>query len=376
MMARLLVVHNTFAFAGGADIVALHTIGALAEDHDVAVLTMAPVDLRQRAEVLGVEASVEGVPVHTPHWGPVVTRGLTAVSERFGGQSALQSALIRRGRPGLYRAADLVVSTTNELGLDGPSVQYIHAPQFPSPGIAGLDRSVLTPLYRRIAAVSAGGFGDARLLANSAWTADRVAAIYGRRPDVLAPPVTPMNCDAAEAGRTPGVILVGRIAPDKRVLEAIEAVDAVVDARGPIPLHIIGTAAPMYRRYRDAVLAAADHRSHVQVHLDAGREHLHQLLCSNTIGLGMKPYEHFGMAVAEYAIAGLHPVTPHSGGQVEIVERVGGSTFNDVADLPETLIAALDTPAPSSLPSGVYAPARFHAGMRRTVTQALADVGK
>jgi len=375
-MARLLVVHNTFAFAGGADIVALHTIGALAEAHDVAVLTMAPVDLRQRADVLGVDVSVDGVPVHSPRWGPAVTRGLTTVSGRIGGQSALQSALIRRGRPELYRDADLIVSTTNELGLHGPSVQYIHAPQFPPPGISGLDRSVMTPLYRRVAGAHEGQFDDARLLANSAWTADHVATIYGRRPDVLAPPVAPMNCDAREARRTPGVVLVGRIAPDKRVLEAIEAIDAVVDARGPTPLHIIGTAAPMYRRYRDAVLAAADRRSHVQVHLDAGRDRLHQLLCSNTIGLGMKPYEHFGMAIAEYATAGLHPVTPHSGGQVEIVERVGGSTFRDEADLPQTLIAALETPAPSSLPPGVYAPARFHAGMLETVTQALADVGK
>ena len=375
-MAQLLVVHNTFAFAGGADIVALHTIGALADAHDVAVLTMAPVDLSQRAEAMGVEVSVEGVQVHTPRWGPAVTSGLTAVAGRIGGQSALQSALIRRARPGLYRAADLIISTTNELGFDRPSVQYIHAPQFPPRGVAGLNRSALTPLYRRVAKANTNHLGDAMLLANSAWTADHVHAIYGRRPEVLTPPVSPVTCDAHAAVRTPGVVLVGRIAPDKRVLEAIEAVDAVVDARGPIPLHIIGTAAPTYRRYRDAVLAAADRRSHVRVHLDADREHLHRLLCGNTIGLGMKPYEHFGMAVAEYATAGLHPVTPHSGGQVETVERVGGSTFQDVAALPETLMEALDAPPPPRLQSGVYAPARFHAGMRQAVTQALADVGK
>jgi glycosyltransferase involved in cell wall biosynthesis len=376
MMAKILVVHNTFAFAGGADIVALHTIAALAEAHDVSVVTMSPVDLAARTAAVGLDIGVAGVTVHTPRWGGLVTRGLTAVSGVLGGQSALQSALIARARGELYRRADLVVSTTNELGLRCPNVQYIHAPQFPTPGVTGLRRSALTPLYRRLARADATRLGHATLLANSAWTADRVAEVYGHRPAVLAPPVTPVRCEDPPAERTPGVVLVGRIAPDKRVLAAIEAFDAVVDTRGPTPLHIIGTAAPMYRGYREAVLAASASRPHVTVHLDADRSMLRALLCRHTVGLGMKPHEHFGMAIAEYATAGVHPVTPASGGQVEIVERVGGSTFRQEAELAETLTAALEAPPPRPLPPDIYAPARFRAGMRAAVTEALADAVK
>jgi len=375
-MARILVVHNTFAFAGGADTVALHTIGALAGPHDVAVLTISPVDLGSRAEAIGLDLPMDQISVHTPWWGGVLTRVLTAVSGVVGGQSPLQSALVNRARADLFRDVDLVVSTTNELGLHSPCVQYIHAPQFPPSGVRGLPRSRLTPVLRRLARVDAAQLSDATLLANSAWTADRVQEIYGHRPAVLAPPVTPIRCERSPSERTAGVVLVGRIAPDKRVLPAIEAFDAVVSARGSTPLHIIGTAAPMYRRYRAAVLAAADTRSHVHVHLDADRSHLRDLLCSHTVGLGMKPHEHFGMAIAEYATAGLHPVTPASGGQVEIVERIGGSTFEDESELVETLIAALAAPPPEPLAPETYAPSRFRASVRETVQEALADVVK
>jgi glycosyltransferase involved in cell wall biosynthesis len=375
-MASILVVHNTFAFAGGADTVALHTIGALAEPHDVVVLTMAPVDLRSRAQAVGLDLPMDHITVHTPWWGGSLTRGLTAVSGVVGGQSPLQSALISRACAHVSRGVDLIVSTTNELGLQRPSVQYIHAPQFPPPGIRGLHRSWLTPVLRRIARVDDARLSDATLLANSAWTADRVEEIYGHRPAVLAPPVTPIRCDRPPTERTPGVVLVGGIAPDKRVVAAIEAFDAVVATRGPTPLHIIGTAAPMYRQYRAAVLAAADRRPHVHVHLDADRTHLHDLLCRHTVGLGMKPYEHFGMAIAEYATAGLHPVTPASGGQVEIVECVGGSTFEHESELAETLMGALEAPLPHPLAPETYAPSRFRAAMRETVREALADVVK
>jgi Glycosyltransferase len=375
-MAKILVVHNTFAFAGGADIVALHTIAALAEAHDVSVLTMSPVDLGSRAEALGLDLAVGDVRVQTPRWGALLTRGVTAASGVIGGQSALQSALISRARGDAYRRADLVVSTTNELGLERPSVQYIHAPQFPTPGVSGLHRPWMTPLSRRIARADAARLGDATLLANSAWTADRVAEVYGHRPTVLAPPVTPIRCETAPDDRTPGVVLVGRIAPDKRVLPAIEAFDAVVAARGPTPLHIVGTAAPMYRGYRDAVLSAAAARSHVHVHLDADRSRLQELLCRHTVGLGMKPHEHFGMAIAEYATAGVLPVTPDTGGQVEIVERVGGSTFHRDEELAETLLAALARSPPPPLAPDTFAPAQFRSTLRGTVTAALADVVK
>ncbi|MFB6157865.1 MAG: glycosyltransferase [Haloferacaceae archaeon] len=341
-MARVAVLHNTLDLAGGADAVCLHACEALDAVHDVTLFTLSHPPLAALNDRFGTVADVA---VTTPPWGTALGRVLAGLADRVGPQLPLRSALLDRWVRGRLRAFDVAVSTANEFAPPVPSVQYVHYPQFNAPR-DDAEGGRLNPLWTRLAGLSDGRLpADATVVANSAWTADVVADRYDRRPGVLHPPVDPVPDPRPWGERSEGVVVVGRIAPDKRTLDAIRIIDAVRERGHDLHLHVVGSAPAAYRSYVERVRAAAAERDHVRFEPDAPRGRLVDLLRTHRYGLNAKPEEHFGMAVAEYVAAGMVAFAPDSGGQREVLDGDPDRLFGSVGEAVDLLARAVETGA-------------------------------
>lgn len=372
-MARIAVLHNTLDFQGGADAVCLSACRALQADHEVTLFTISESSLSALAERF--EVDLDAVEVRMPKGASVLAGTLSTLAPWIGPQLAFRSALLHRAVRSALRSFDLAVSTANEFSLPIPSVQYVHYPQFDPwvAGRAGDDTGRLNWLWSRLAGPDPGSIDgeSTTLLANSHYTAAAVESRYGIRPAVLFPPVDPIPCDGSWDERDAGIVMVGRIAPDKRLLEAISLIDSVRNRGVDAHLHVVGSAPPAYRRYLDRVLAAARDRPYVSVERDVSRERIRELLCKNRVGLNLKEGEPFGMAVAEYVAAGMVPLTPASGGQQEILQERPDLTFESLDGAVDVACQAIEREDPPTLTRERFAADRFRREFRQYVNRTI-----
>lgn len=349
-MARVAIVHNTLDFRGGADAVALAACEALDRDHEVELITASVTSLETIASQFGRQVSV---PVRQPYGGRSLANVMATIESGVGPQLAIRSALVRtllRGGEGPY---DLVVSTTNELAIEGPSVQYIHVPQFNRHRID--DGSVINRVASHFAAPTTDHLEHAVLLANSEWTADAIEQVYGVEATVLYPPVPTDFETHSWSARNDGVVLLGRIAPDRRVLEAIDIIDRVRDRGANLDLTIVGTAGPSYRRYLRRVRTAVENRSYVTLDVDASRDRVCTHLAKNRYGLNVRRDESFGIAVAEYVAAGMLVFAPNTAGQREILDETDHYLFDSLEEAANKITTAVERdhrPSETSHPFG------------------------
>jgi glycosyltransferase involved in cell wall biosynthesis len=364
-MARIAVLHNTLDLRGGADAVCLHACEALARDHDVTLFTLSRTPLAELNALFDTDADVS---VRRPPGVDPLSRALDAAAAWAGPQLPARSALLRRWFLRHVEEFDTAVSTANEFGLPIPSVQYVHFPQFNGAATPAASAGRLNGLWSHL-----GGVGDrtlpadATLLTNSAWTADVVEGIYGRRPSVCFPPVDPVPTARPWGEREEGIVTLGRLAPDKRPLRAVEVVDAVRERGHDLHLHVVGSAPRAYRSYVRRVEAAAAERPYVTVERDASRERVETLLGTHRYALGTKPEEHFGMALAESVAAGMLAFAPASGGQREVLDGQPELLYADVDDAAEKLAAAVEADRRPTLPRDRFGRERFHRAIREAV---------
>jgi len=389
-MARVAVFHNTLDFRGGADVVCLEACAALAAEHDVTLYTVSRTDPSELAARFDVpfDATVVQPPGARALAGALATLGST-----IGPQLAARTALLRAFFQGHADAYDAALSTANEVSLPVPSVQYVHFPQFHLDRTSEADAGRIDWLWSRLAAPTLGRTSDdsregrtrperttrpnrtqperTRLLANSSWTADVVADVYGDRPTVCHPPVDPIP-GRDWADREHGVLVLGRIAPDKRVLDAIGVVDALRDRGYDLACHVVGSAPPAYREYVRRVERASATREYVTLETDVDRERVLECLGRYRYGLNMKPREHFGMAVAEYVAAGMLPFAPDDGGQVDVLAGDDRLLFADDDGAVARIADAIDADRRPFLPRDRFERDRFAAEIR----EHLADILK
>jgi glycosyltransferase involved in cell wall biosynthesis len=364
-MARLAVVHNTLDFRGGADAVCVHTCAALSADHEVTLFTISESSPERVAAQFDVDLDAR---VAAPPGAGALAAGFATAAPYVGPQLAARSVLLRAFFLRHADAFDLAVSTANELSLPLPSVQYVHFPQFHLDRAAEGESGRLDGLWSRLAAPT--GFETTRLLVNSAWTADVVESIYDRQPAVLHPPVDPID-GLAWADREPGIVVLGRIAPDKRTLDAIRIVDGLREQGYEIECTVVGTAPTAYRDYVARVRAAAADRPYLTVETDVSRARVCELLGRNRYGLNAKPREHFGMAVAEYVAAGMLAFAPNEGGQVDVLDGDERLLFGSVEEATARLGDAIDAGLRPTLPRDRFGRDRFADAMREHVRAAL-----
>jgi glycosyltransferase involved in cell wall biosynthesis len=366
-MARVAVLHNTLDFRGGADAVSVHTCAALADVYDVTLFTVSAASPEAVAAQFDVALDVR---VAEPPGAGAIASGLAKLAPATGPQLAARSVLLRAFFQRHAPEFDVAVSTANELSLPLPSVQYIHFPQFNLDRTTAGEHGRLDGLWSRLAAPTSTDLKNARLLANSTWTADVVAEIYGKKPTVCHPPV-----DAIEgepwAERESGIVVLGRIAPDKQTLDAIRVVDGLRKDGYDVTCTIVGSAPPAYREYVSRVRAAAAERSYVSLETDVSRERVHELLGRNRYGLNTKPGEHFGMAVAEYVAAGMLAFAPAEGGQVDVLDGDERYLFDDVSEAVTLLAEAIDAERTPMFSRDRFGRERFAEAMRAHVGAVL-----
>jgi glycosyltransferase involved in cell wall biosynthesis len=371
-MARVAVLHNTLDFQGGADVVCLSACAALQAEHTVTLYTISETDPGDLAARVGIDLDTATLDVRTPTGAGPAARLLSAAAPAIGPQLALRSVLLRRAIGGELDAFDLVASTANEVSLPTPSVQYVHYPQFRTHRLSDGDGGALNRVWSRLAAPRADDLDSGTtLLANSAWTAGVVEDIYGARPSVLHPPVDPIEGTAAWEERRNGIVVVGRLAPDKRILDAIRIVDGVRERGHDLTLHLVGAAPRAYRRYVRRIESMAAERPYVTVERDAPRARLEELLCTHKYGLNCKPEEHFGMSVAEYVASGMVAFAPDTGGQREILDDRDDRLFGSVPEAIDRIVAAAAADEPPALPPDRFASERFRRGVRDAIARAL-----
>ena len=372
-MARVAVLHNTLDFQGGADVVCLSACAALQRDHDVTLHTISETDPAALAGRFDIDLDATALDVQMPGGATLAARALSAAAPAVGAQLAFRSVLLRSAFRRSHTQYDLVVSTANELAVPTPSVQYVHYPQFNTHRIQDGETIVGDRVWSRLAAPDRDTLGSAVVtpLANSAWTADVVERIYGVRPDVLHPPVDPIPGALPWDERTDGIVVVGRLAPDKRILDAIRVVDGVRERGADLRLRIVGAAPRAYRRYARRIASAAAERPYVTVERDVSRARLEEVLCTHKYGLNLKPEEHFGMSVAEYVAAGMMAFAPDSGGQREILDGRDDRLFGSISEAVDLVAAAVDADDPPALSRDRFGSERFRTGIRRAVAQTL-----
>ncbi|MFA1611678.1 glycosyltransferase family 4 protein [Halobellus rubicundus] len=374
-MARVAVLHNTLDLQGGADVVCLSTCAALQDDHDVTLYTLSTTDPAALAERFDIGLDPAGLSVRSPRGGSTAARALSAATPVFGPQLPFRTVLVRAIFEREADRYDLAVSTANEVSLSLPSVQYVHYPQFRGhrSGEADGDGDAgrLNRLWSRLAAPTDGDLKSTTLLANSAWTAGVVERRYGVEPTVVHPPVAPIEGGRPWQERENGIVVVGRLAPDKRILDAVEIVDGLRDRGHDVHLHVVGAAPPAYRQYVRRVESAAGERSYVAVETDVPRSRIEELLRTHRYGLNCKPDEHFGLSVAEYVAGGMIAFAPDGGGQRDVLDGRDDRLFAGTSEAIDLVSAAIEEGHRPRLATDRFAPERFRDALGSAVERAL-----
>lgn len=346
-MKRVLIVHPGL-HGGGSEARALALIEMLQRDHEVTLLTCRQPDVAwlNRAYHSAVDPAkllVELAPM------PACVRTMSACD-------ALRGAFLSRRVKRISPHFDLCIGAYNFTPFGRPAIQFIadfswddayrRATDLPPPGWRGLlqRNRLLRAIYLGLCRLAAGGRGDVNghrddiLVANSQWTADLLRSRHGLSARVIYPPVHHTSFDPA-APRSGDFVMLGRIAPDKGVVEAIELL-AQVRARGhQFNFHVIG---PLDRGvYASQVRALAErHGGWVRLAGGVVGDEKFRALARHSYGLHLRKREAFGIAVAEQVKMGLIPFVFARSAPAEIVgdRRLCFDTIDDAVELIDAVL--------------------------------------
>ena len=317
---------------GGGEQVAGAIAHALAERHDVTVLSPDPLDLAMANERLGLDLSA------CDHRHVINDLDASAASGDFD----------------VFVNCTYLSRATNQSPVGW---YYVHFPQIPPSrrdalrhwfGLAGSTAVSLAPrVPQRLEHVRAGftrrvedsSFVGSyeRFFANSQFTSRWVERLWGVRADVLYPPVPDV---VGLDDKRPTILNVGRFFEPrsghcKKQLELVVAFDSLGDREWTLAL--AGGCDGPNRDYLLAVRRASLGKS-IEVHVNAKRDLVDRLLSESAIywhasGFGEDPerhperLEHFGIAVVEAMAAGAVPLVFAAGGPLEVV-RDGRDGFH------------------------------------------------
>lgn len=333
------VIHR-YLDIGGGESVCFHILEALQNTYDVHLYALNRPDFGRLNDAFGT--AVRDVTVHTPE---VLTSGLSlvdtvihAATGETGVQPGLQLAMLSRRYARQWREYDVRISTHGELPLSPPALQYIHHPflnRWTRGGhfeIESTTGNVLNQMYTRLSGATVERVRRSELLTNSEWTADQIELLYEDRPDVVFPPI---NVDGFRGVPWPerenGFVSIGRISQDKQSHQAMAIVSELRKKGSDVHLHLVG---PIDEdtRYGRQIRREATRREWLTIEGHVPKERLYELIEEHRWAIHTKPFEHFGMAIAEQIAGGAVPFVPDSGGQVDIVGRNPRLCYDSIDD--------------------------------------------
>jgi glycosyltransferase involved in cell wall biosynthesis len=303
--------------------------------------------------------------------------------------SAQRLAWLMRSCQSRCNEYDVVVSTDDEIDFGRPGVQYTHYPHMErhlqdfrrleglSPGqkFLGLLTGKVRP-WLFISGIRLSRLRRNRMVTNSHWTAHRIKQVYGVDAVVLYPPVLWSGAIPGWAERKPAFVALGRLSPDKRLMEMIDIIERVRERGFPVELEIIGNedqvAGQAFIRQLETRIARAG--DWVHLHDSISRPELETVISRCRFGLHAMIDEHFGIAVAEMMRAGCIVFVPDNGGQVEIIGNEPGLRYGSDDDAVEKICKLLmdekeQLRLQSSLGhrSELFSELKFMEGMREVV---------
>jgi glycosyltransferase involved in cell wall biosynthesis len=346
-MRRVLLVQPSMQPPGGGNGVAAWMLQALAAEHRVTVLSWRPVEVGPINRFFGTTLRPSDFDT------TVVPRSWTVVPDRLPVPAALlRSALLMRYTRRVSDPFDVIVGVHNETDYGRRGIQYVHYPAYlrPRPEVDyrwyhRASPALLGAYYRvtdRIADMSFERLRQNLTLANSNWTAARLAQLLGVIARTVYPPVVAAARPFPWPDRGSGFLSVGRISPEKEYERSLRILARVRRTVPDLTFTIIGTWDRHASRYlRELRRLAASLGSWVQFRHDVSRDEIRQLMASHRYGIHGMREEHFGMAPAEMAAAGMIVWVPRGGGQVEIVGDDPALVYDSEEEAAEKILTVL-----------------------------------
>lgn len=346
---RLLFVQPSLQPPGGGNSVAAWMIQALRDDYDVTVLSWVPIDIDEINRYYGTTLQLKD-------FGAIESR---RVAKRLLDLLPfplhhLKRALIARKVLLMRGEFDVTVTANNETDFGYRTIQYVHFPArfLPRPMVdirwyhrpPGVLRAYHA-LVNRLSLATMQGLRSNLTLVNSEWTGRQFRVVFGETCDVrvLHPPVRGRNSTLPWEKRSDDFVCVGRISPEKRVHRIVRILESVRAHGWNGNLHLIGH--PDNRGYWRRIRALVQPRPWVRVQFDLPREALLDLLAHTRYGIHGMLDEHFGISIAEMAMAGCVVFVPNGGGQVEIVDHDERIVYRSEDDAVAKIRAVLADPA-------------------------------
>ena len=321
-----IVIGHPMMGRGGSESNVMWLIEVLKRDCDVTVVTTMGWNLAELNEFYGTKVREDEVKVRIAPV-PLLLRNMTA--------SALRGACYQRFASLIAGEYDVRISAYNPTDWGLPAIHFIADFAWhpalrqqltpPTPGLIYQD-SVIRRMYLRFAASRERPSGRDLLredivIANSKWTRDRLRQYCGVDCSAMIYPSVWMEFpDVAWEEKEPSFVMIGRIAPEKRVESAIAILDAVRRRGHALRLHLCGQMGndPYSRRI---ARLCAEHSDWVVMEGQISGERKSQILAGCRFGIQTCKAEAFGIAVAEMVKAGSIVFAPNDGGQVEVLNH-------------------------------------------------------
>jgi len=242
---------------------------------------------------------------------------------------------------------DLIIETESNVPLKWADASYIQAfPPAELPRyylyIEHLKLSLYERVYNSLIAWWARSIADRTkpVMVNSTWTAKYTREAYGsQRIYVVHPPVNVEELSSIDGGRGKVVLTVSRIDWAKRVTEIPEVAKLVPEAE----FYLVGSTRPASGPVLEVLKERAERLRNFHVETDVPRRRILELMSQASIYLHPPLAEHFGIAIAEAAAAGLVPVVYRDGGGwTDIASRIdqglGYTNAEEAAHLVRSLL--------------------------------------
>jgi len=323
-LRRKVVIGHPRIGRGGSEATLMWLIEALKRDFEVTIVTTAGWDLAALNSYYGTRVKEDEVKIRIAPV-PFLAQGLNA--------AALRGACYQRFARKIAEEYDVRISAYNPTDWGLPAVHFIadfswHReireqldPQ--SPGFIYQD-TMLRKAYLKTATAFGRPSGrdilrDDLLIANSRWSAALVKQYCGVVcPTVVYPPVWAEFPDIPWGEKEQAFVMIGRIAPEKQIEQAIAILEAVRQRGYAIRLHLCGEVGTDLYGKRIAQLCNERADWIVFEGLVSGARKAH-ILSHCQFGIQTRAAEPFGISVAEMVRSGAIVFAPSDGGQTEVL---------------------------------------------------------
>jgi glycosyltransferase involved in cell wall biosynthesis len=243
---------------------------------------------------------------------------------------------------------DLIIETQSGVPLRWADATYVH---FPLVDILKfyLEHQYRLRLYERaynsLVAWMARALSDDTkpVMTNSTWTARYIRGSYrSQRIYVVHPPVNFEELSSIGSDRGRIVLTVSRIDWSKRVAEIPDIARLLPEAE----FYLVGATGPASEPVVRELKRRSEGLSNFHLETDVPRKRIIELMSQASIYLHPPFAEHFGIAIAEAAAAGLVPVVYRDGGGwTDIVSRIDeGLGYTSVEEAAHIIRSLLNDP--------------------------------